>query len=138
MTWRQSCLCALPSALIAYSGVKSNPTNKPCVHCISVCCVLDRAMMTCCLPLSCNAQRGIGRLLKRMQQCLVLQLLHSKVLPCHQPCSLASLQVSTCTHIVQGTTYPFVHCTVLLVVSWVDQFGTCGQYNGHVVRVTNM
>ena len=31
LTWRQSCLCALLSVLIAYSGVKSNPTNKPCV-----------------------------------------------------------------------------------------------------------
>ena len=104
----------LLSALIAYSGAKSNPVNKPCVYCMSVNCALYRPMRTICLPLTCIALRDKGRFLKRMQHCPVMQLLHSKVLPCDLPCSLASSQVSTCTHFVHGTTYPCLHLPLTL------------------------
>ena len=101
----------LLSALIAYFGAKSSAVNKPCVHYMSV---LYRPMRTISLPLSCIALRDRGRLLKRVQHCLVMQLLYSKLLPCNQPCSLASFQVTTCTHFVHGNHYPYLHLHLAL------------------------
>ena len=38
----------------------------------------------------------------------------NKLLPCTQPCSLASFQVTTCTHFVHGNHYPYLHLHLAL------------------------
>ncbi len=112
------------------SWCQVQPVSKPCVYCMRVCGALHRALETICLPLSCNAQKGKGRLLKRMQHCPLTQMFHSKLLPCNQLCSLARPQVSTCTQNVHDNAY------TCLYVYHVHQVNACGPMNqsGHPVQ----